>query len=203
MLKLEDVSTPEMAGAVINALAPSIISGRLKAFMAASGAPEPTSSSAAAEEETPTTHALKFIVNVSAMEGRFYKFKQPTHPLYEYGQGGAQHDDAHGAADCEVEHLYDGGGHGLDQRREAAAQAAADAQTHNFQTPIDEIQPQPACLIPSRAARHLQPARRPSHRWASSSRTMRSVNGEAQELRATGSEGWRRPGRRRREGCVH
>ena len=75
MLKLEDVSTPEMAEVLaINALAPAIINGRLRAFMEAS---PPLGDDGGA--------ALKFIVNVSAMEGRFYRYKSTTHPRARTG----------------------------------------------------------------------------------------------------------------------
>lgn len=46
----------------INAMAPAIINARLKPLM---------------ERDR---HAMKFIVNVSAMEGKFYRFKNETHP---------------------------------------------------------------------------------------------------------------------------
>ena len=72
MLKLGEVSTPEMAEVLaINALAPAIINGKLRPFMEASA----TAPLVHYEEEpaTPASHTLRFIVNVSAMEGRFYK----------------------------------------------------------------------------------------------------------------------------------
>ena len=227
MLRLEEVSTPEMAEVLaINALAPAVINGRLRAFMEASGAPAGAMACGAAGDKgacgdrdaggdggvggdggdadsTPTAHALKFIVNVSAMEGRFYKVRgvrprpqavyahrqpvsllwrsllpppaaaaaaccrrrrlpplplpsaaasaalagcapeahtralcarlrlprpplpcltvQAAHaPAHEHGQGCAQHDDADQRGRLrEGAHLYDRGGHGLDQRREA------------------------------------------------------------------------------------
>ncbi|KAH8056137.1 short chain dehydrogenase [Aureococcus anophagefferens] len=60
-LKLEHVSTPELAEVfAINALAPFVLNSKLKALLAK---PE-----------------LSFVVNVSAMEGKFYRRKQPTHP---------------------------------------------------------------------------------------------------------------------------
>ncbi len=47
----------------INALAPFILISRLKPLLLAQGA-----------------EAKKFVINVSAMEGQFYRFKGPTHP---------------------------------------------------------------------------------------------------------------------------
>ena len=64
MLKLDEVSTGELAEVMaINAIAPSVINARLKTLMEAS--PEP----------------MRFIVNVSAMEGRFYKARSRASPL--------------------------------------------------------------------------------------------------------------------------
>ena len=63
VLKLHEVSTGEMAEVMaINAMAPAIINARLKNLMAA------------------TPAEMKFIVNVSAMEGKFYRWKSDTHP---------------------------------------------------------------------------------------------------------------------------
>ena len=64
MLKLDEVSTGELAEVMaINAIAPSVINARLKTLMEAS--PEP----------------MRFIVNVSAMEGQFYReHKTDKHP---------------------------------------------------------------------------------------------------------------------------
>ncbi len=49
-----------------------MINGRLRGFMERSGAPEGGSGASGGDEALPTAHSLKFIVNVSAMEGRFY-----------------------------------------------------------------------------------------------------------------------------------
>ena len=77
MLRLEEVSTPEMAEVLaINALAPAVINGRLKAFMERSGVPTSETTPPpppGIDEPAPDPHDIKFIVNVSAMEGRFYK----------------------------------------------------------------------------------------------------------------------------------
>eukprot|EP00929_Paragymnodinium_shiwhaense_P093585 TRINITY_DN5378_c0_g1_i3.p1 TRINITY_DN5378_c0_g1~~TRINITY_DN5378_c0_g1_i3.p1 ORF type:complete len:644 (-),score=174.50 TRINITY_DN5378_c0_g1_i3:462-2360(-) len=63
LLKLGEVSTPEAVEAMcINAMAPFILNGRLRVLL----------------ERSP--HSDRYIVNVSAMEGKFYRWKQPTHP---------------------------------------------------------------------------------------------------------------------------
>ena len=61
-LKMAEVSTPEVAEVfIINALAPFVLNGKLKELLAA-------------------TPGDKFIVNVSAMEGKFYRIKTSNHP---------------------------------------------------------------------------------------------------------------------------
>ena len=64
LLRMHEVSTPELAEVfAINALAPFILNSKLKSLMAATAPGE-----------------YKFIVNVSAMEGKFYRHKSPNHP---------------------------------------------------------------------------------------------------------------------------
>ena len=161
MLKLEEVSTPEMAEVLaINALAPAVINGRLRAFMQLSGAPTPPPlpPTDAADEQPPTEHSLKFIVNVSAMEGRFYKFKQPTHPHTNMAKAALNMMTRTSAADYAKGQIYmTAVDTGWINDEKPAAQAAADAQTHNFQTPIDEI---------DAAARVLDPIIAPLRRLA-------------------------------------
>jgi NAD(P)-dependent dehydrogenase (short-subunit alcohol dehydrogenase family) len=66
ILKMSEVSTPEiMECFFINALAPFVLNSRLKPLMT-----------------TPDTESRpdRYIVNVSAMEGKFYRYKTPNHP---------------------------------------------------------------------------------------------------------------------------
>ena len=63
LLKLGEVETPEAVEVFcINAMAPFIINSRLRPLL----------------ESSP--HPDRYIINVSAMEGKFYRYKQPTHP---------------------------------------------------------------------------------------------------------------------------
>ena len=63
LLKLGEVETPEAVEVFcINAMAPFIINSRLRGLL----------------ERSP--HPDRYIINVSAMEGKFYRYKQPTHP---------------------------------------------------------------------------------------------------------------------------
>jgi NAD(P)-dependent dehydrogenase (short-subunit alcohol dehydrogenase family) len=169
MLKLEDVSTPEMAEVLaINALAPAVINGRLKAFMEASGAPELSGADSTAAT-LPTGHDLKFIVNVSAMEGRFYKFKQPTHPHTNMAKAALNMMTRTSAADYAKSKIYmTAVDTGWINDEKPAAQAAADAATHNFQTPIDEI---------DAAARVLDPIIAPLRRVEAGEKDVRPPSG--------------------------
>ena len=63
LLKLGQVSTPEVAEVfAINTLAPFIMNNRLVQMM----------------DQNPGEN--KYIINVSAMEGKFYRYKTPRHP---------------------------------------------------------------------------------------------------------------------------
>ena len=63
LLKLGDVSTPEAAEVLaINTLAPFILNSRLRGLL----------------EQCPAEQ--RFVVNVSAMEGKFYRYKTANHP---------------------------------------------------------------------------------------------------------------------------
>merc|ERR1719326_1412901 len=63
LLHLGEVSTPEAVEVFcINTLTPFILNGRLRPLL----------------ERSP--HQDRYIINVSAMEGKFYRYKQPTHP---------------------------------------------------------------------------------------------------------------------------
>ena len=56
LLQLQDVSTPEAAEVLaINALAPFVLNSRLRCLLEASPSPR------------------RFVINVSAMEGKFYR----------------------------------------------------------------------------------------------------------------------------------
>lgn len=65
-MKLEEVNIGEAAECMaVNALAPFLLNGKLKALMIKGNE----------DKKVP-----RFIVNVSAMEGKFYRFKSANHP---------------------------------------------------------------------------------------------------------------------------
>ena len=71
LLKLGEVETPEAVEVFcINALAPFIINSSLRPLLESSPMPD------------------RYIVNVSAMEGKFYRYKQPTHPHTNMAKAG-------------------------------------------------------------------------------------------------------------------
>jgi len=67
LLKMDEVSTPEIMECMfVNAIAPFVLNSRLKPLMEAPiGAPN---------------RPDRYIINVSAMEGKFYRYKMPNHP---------------------------------------------------------------------------------------------------------------------------
>jgi NAD(P)-dependent dehydrogenase (short-subunit alcohol dehydrogenase family) len=62
---------------LVNAVAPFVLNARLKPLM------------------LRVPERDKHIVNVSAMEGQFYRAFKTTAPAHQHGQGRAEHDDAH------------------------------------------------------------------------------------------------------------
>ena len=78
-LLMDEVSTVELLEVqLINAIAPYIFNARLKPLM------------------LRTPERDKHIVNVSAVEGQFYrKSEDHASSAHQHGEGGAQHDDAH------------------------------------------------------------------------------------------------------------
>jgi len=67
LLKIDEVSTPEIMECMfVNAIAPFVLNSRLTPLMEAP----------VKDPERPD----RFIINVSAMEGKFYRYKMPNHP---------------------------------------------------------------------------------------------------------------------------
>ena len=63
--RIDQISTPELAEVfAINALAPFVINSKLIPVL----------------KDGASNERRRFVVNVSAMEGKFYRHKQPTHP---------------------------------------------------------------------------------------------------------------------------
>ena len=77
---LSDVEGSEAAEVMaINAMAPLIINARLRPMLEARDAATGQAPEGHAQNAGPDAER-RFIINVSAMEGQFYRFKQTTHP---------------------------------------------------------------------------------------------------------------------------
>ena len=122
-LMLAEVPSVELLEVhLVNAIAPFILNARLKPLM------------------LRTPERDKHIVNVSAVEGQFYRQVQDHAPsAHQHGQGRAQHDDAHlGGGLSRRRHpherrghrLGDGRGPGADRRAQGARASLPSAAGH-------------------------------------------------------------------------
>ena len=128
------MSTPELAEVLaINTLAPFVINARLQPLLeAAACTPPPESTSEA---------GAAFVVNVSAMEGKFYRYKTPNHPHTNMAKAALNMMTRTSAPDLAASHrifmtAVDTGWINDENPRERAARTA---ESHHFQTPIDEV----------------------------------------------------------------
>ena len=123
LLKLHEISTPEAAEVLaINALAPFILNSRLRALL----------------EACPTKPT--FIVNVSAMEGKFYRYKTPNHPHTNMAKAALNMMTRTCAEElATVGVLMNSVDTGWINDENPLERAAATAARHHFQTPLDEI----------------------------------------------------------------
>ena len=123
LLKLRDVSIPELVEVMaINALAPFLLNSRLQPLMA-------------------STQGNKYVVNVSAMEGKFYRHKTPNHPHTNMAKAALNMMTRTSAKDlAEKDGIYmtavDTGWINDENPRDKAARIA---EASHFQTPIDEV----------------------------------------------------------------
>ena len=129
-LKLDEVPLPELAEVMaINAMAPFVLNARLTTLLEKSAAMDGNLKRAA------------FIVNVSAMEGKFYRHKTPNHPHTNMAKAALNMMTRTSAAElAEKKRVFmtavDTGWINDENPRHIAARIA---KTHDFQTPIDEV----------------------------------------------------------------
>eukprot|EP00911_Craspedida_sp_UC1_P002176 UC1_evm1s1667 len=123
LLELSEVSTGEAAEVLaINTLAPFVLNSKLKPLMQCS----------------PAKH--KFIINVSAMEGKFYRYKSTRHPHTNMAKAALNMMTRTSAADYVRSGIYMTAVDTGWINDEKPVHAAREHQErHNFQTPIDEI----------------------------------------------------------------
>ncbi|CAI5736291.1 unnamed protein product [Peronospora destructor] len=124
LLRMGEVATPEVAEVfAINTLAPFIMNNRLVPLLEKSGNTD-----------------KKFIVNVSAMEGKFYRYKTPNHPHTNMAKAALNMMTRTCAEDLSKRRIYmNSVDTGWINDENPLAKAHAHAEAHNFQTPIDEI----------------------------------------------------------------
>jgi len=124
LLRLGEVSTPETVEVFcINTLTPFVLNGRLRPLL----------------ERSP--HPDRYIVNVSAMEGKFYRYKQPTHPHTNMAKAALNMMTRTSAEEyARTSGIYmnsvDTGWINDENPLPTAQRIAAE---HGFQTPIDEV----------------------------------------------------------------
>lgn len=124
LLKLGEVSTPEAVEVFcINTLAPFVLNGRLRPLLERSPYPD------------------RYIINVSAMEGKFYRYKQPTHPHTNMAKAALNMMTRTSGEDyARTSGIYmnsvDTGWINDENPLPTARRISTD---HGFQTPIDEI----------------------------------------------------------------
>ncbi|ETV83152.1 hypothetical protein, variant [Aphanomyces astaci] len=123
VLKMGQVTTPEVAEVfAINTLAPFIMNSRLRALM------------------EKTDAKAKYIINVSAMEGKFYRYKTPNHPHTNMAKAALNMMTRTCAEELSKHGIYmNSVDTGWINDENPLEKAHKYAETANFQTPIDEI----------------------------------------------------------------
>lgn len=125
LLKMEQVSTPEVMECMfINAIAPFVLNSRLKPLMS-----------------IPSPREDRHIVNVSAMEGKFYRYKMANHPHTNMAKAALNMMTRTSAEDLAKNHgIYMNSiDTGWINDENPLERATKTAKTNLFQTPIDEI----------------------------------------------------------------
>lgn len=128
LLKMEHVSTAELMECMfINAIAPFVLNSRLVPLMTVHSGEEPRPD--------------RFIINVSAMEGKFYRYKMPNHPHTNMAKAALNMMTRTSAQDLATKHrIYmNSVDTGWINDENPVEKASRIAEENNFQTPIDEI----------------------------------------------------------------
>ncbi|CAK4240196.1 unnamed protein product [Aphanomyces euteiches] len=145
-LKIDQVESPELAEVfAINTLAPFILNKRAILLFEKSDKP------------------YKFIVNVSAMEGKFYRYKTPHHPHTNMAKAAVNMMTRTCAEELKSRKIFmnsvDTGWINDENPREKAQAIAVE---HNFQTPLDEIDAAARILDPIFGGFQLDPVSFPA-----------------------------------------
>ncbi|KAL7685119.1 putative short-chain dehydrogenase/reductase SDR, NAD(P)-binding domain superfamily [Plasmopara halstedii] len=121
--KINQIETMELVEVfAINTMAPFLLNKRAIPLLEAS------------------SNTRRFIINVSAMEGKFYRSKTPNHPHTNMAKAAANMMTRTCGADLALKGIFmnsvDTGWINDENPRDAAVRIAS---SHNFQTPLDEI----------------------------------------------------------------
>jgi len=127
LLKMGQVSTPELMECMfINAIAPFVMNSRLLPLMI-----------------MPDTadRPDRYVINVSAMEGKFYRYKMPNHPHTNMAKAALNMLTRTSSQDLAESHrIYmNSVDTGWINDENPLEKASKIAKTNHFQTPIDEI----------------------------------------------------------------
>ena len=127
LLKMDEVSTPEVMECMfVNAIAPFVLNSRLKPLMTTPGG---------------TDRPNRYVINVSAMEGKFYRYKMPNHPHTNMAKAALNMLTRTSSEDLAKRHrIYmNSVDTGWINDENPLEKASKIAKTNKFQTPIDEI----------------------------------------------------------------
>jgi len=121
---MDQVSTPELMECMfINAIAPFILNSRLQPLMTTPERPD------------------RYIINVSAMEGKFYRYKMPNHPHTNMAKAALNMLTRTSAEELAKKHriFMNSVDTGWINDENPLERASKIAKTNLFQTPIDEV----------------------------------------------------------------
>jgi NAD(P)-dependent dehydrogenase (short-subunit alcohol dehydrogenase family) len=161
VLLLDQVEPTELIEVfAINALAPFIINARLKRLMiqgqeatskktsvsdahgttdTSAQSPSPPPSSSSSSDSSSASPVNKYIINVSAMEGKFYRNKAPTHPHTNMAKAALNMLTRTSAQDYARHRIYMNSVDTGWINEENPYDKAQEIAKLDFQTPIDEI----------------------------------------------------------------
>jgi NAD(P)-dependent dehydrogenase (short-subunit alcohol dehydrogenase family) len=125
---MDEVSTPEIMECMfVNAIAPFVLNSRLKPLMEAP----------ASDPDRPD----RYIINVSAMEGKFYRYKMPNHPHTNMAKAALNMLTRTSSEDlARRSRIYmNSVDTGWINDENPLEKASKIAKTNLFQTPIDEV----------------------------------------------------------------
>jgi NAD(P)-dependent dehydrogenase (short-subunit alcohol dehydrogenase family) len=131
-MKLHEIPTVELAEVfAINAIAPTILNARLKPLMKRSA---PLATAVMGDKD------WKFIVNVSAMEGKFYRYKSSNHPHTNMAKAALNMMTRTSAQDYVKDRIFmTAVDTGWINDEKPIEMAMRHEEKHDFQTPLDEI----------------------------------------------------------------